>query len=136
VDKNRNAAYVVALDKINRGGDGKPCWPAALVQITRTFTKQRGNGRPMDMDNLLSICKPSIDGLVDAGVLADDQHVWFSPPVQRLSAAANRIRFDVVRLTGETTADFDPWPINRAIIQAITEGTSHVDTVMRESGEV
>lgn len=58
------ALVATALEQL---GDGAPRWQRAAVAYT-AYTR----GRAMDRDNLVAVCKPVLDGLVQAGVLPDD----------------------------------------------------------------
>ena len=69
----RNECFVVAKDMINRAGRIKAPVPSPLpTPVTATVTFWMPNRRRRDLDNLLAAMKPAWDGLVDAGLLADD----------------------------------------------------------------
>lgn len=50
-------------------------WADKALLLERTFPKYARPYRPTDPDDLLAACKPAIDALVDAAVLAGDDHM-------------------------------------------------------------
>lgn len=66
----RRTASMLAVDAINRSPDRSlrrdPIYPADVEYL---FLLTRAAG---DLDNLVSSCKPILDGIVDAKVLVDD----------------------------------------------------------------
>lgn len=72
--KYRDDVRIAALAATVEAG-ARPCLPLASARCRLTWvtpTRQRH-----DLDNIIAACKPLFDGLVDAGVLADDgpEHV-------------------------------------------------------------
>jgi len=65
------------------GMKGRPETPYESAHITITFVA--ANKRRRDIDNLLASCKSSIDGIVAAGVIADDSamHVSYTLRYER-----------------------------------------------------
>jgi Holliday junction resolvase RusA-like endonuclease len=71
---------------------------AAIVEAT-FFVKVR---RRRDPDNLIASLKPLLDGLVDAGVLVDDDRLTIAPPEVRVfgrSPGWEGVRLFVVEVT-------------------------------------
>ena len=69
----RNECFVAAKDMINRARRIKAPVPSPLpTPVSATVTFWMPNRRRRDLDNLLAAMKPAWDGLVDAGLLADD----------------------------------------------------------------
>jgi hypothetical protein len=62
----REEAYWLALDKWRKAV------PIATARVSVAFTFK--DGRERDLDNLLSACKPYLDGLKDAGVISGDSY--------------------------------------------------------------
>jgi Holliday junction resolvase RusA-like endonuclease len=59
-----------AFCALHDAADGRQlAWPLRFAMTVTLVTK---NNRRRDLDNLLTGCKPLIDGLVDAGLLVDD----------------------------------------------------------------
>lgn len=56
--------------------ESRPLWKRATIQLAYTFARK---GR-RDPDNLIAWAKANIDGLRDAGILADDDAVAYLPP--------------------------------------------------------
>ena len=74
------------------GGLG-PRWPAAVLWPFWVMADRRRR----DRDNAAASFKSGLDGLVDAGLLADDQHVLPMPIRWRLDRAAPRLVLVVER---------------------------------------
>jgi len=75
----------------------RPLWPAATLQAT--FYHAQNHRR--DPDNLNASLKSAQDGLVDAGLLADDEHVTRLPVVKLIDRDRPRV---VLTITRETPA--------------------------------
>lgn len=77
--KFRGDAKLLALPFVRARGQ-----PLDRVRITITIV--RHGGRPFDPDAAISLVKPIIDGIVDAGLLRDDgpRYVEYAPAQQRL----------------------------------------------------
>lgn len=70
VKQYRQAAYLATVNAMNRAGE-KGGWPAATVQTTFYVLDRRRR----DLDNLMAMLKPAWDGMVDAGLLTDDNEL-------------------------------------------------------------
>lgn len=68
IAKARADAKYLGTDAINRSGSAD-FFPLPVVELELVFHLAREAG---DLDNLLAGCKPTIDGLVDAGVIPGD----------------------------------------------------------------
>jgi crossover junction endodeoxyribonuclease RusA len=64
----RDDAYLLARDARNRSPFGGFPWNRVVIHLVFRFPTQRRR----DLDNLIGTAKPAIDGLVLAGVIADD----------------------------------------------------------------
>ena len=73
----KNMVYDDVLITLMESGfkKGKP-----LEQATVTFTFYIPDRRNRDADNLITACKPILDGLVRAGVIEDDNLVTIGVP--------------------------------------------------------
>jgi len=77
----RKSCCGAGLAEVHVAFDGvAPCWAAATVRLVYHF----GGGRSQlhDPDNLIAWGKTSIDGLVDAGIFADDRGLVWLPAEQ------------------------------------------------------
>lgn len=96
----RRQAWAVALMARDYAHTEPPRWQYATIQIdyyhkTAAF---------MDRDNIIATLKSGIDGLTDAGVLADDRDVTYLP-VRRFKDAKNpRVELTITPATTEQTA--------------------------------
>lgn len=86
----RHEAYIEAL-KVLKGR--RPLVRRALVRLTFFFVIQRKR----DPDNLQASAKAAIDGLRDAGLLADDDHLTISTTVED-GSVANALLIEVEEL--------------------------------------
>ena len=77
--------------------DGFPRFTKATIQATFHLGKR---GKRHDADNLIAWLKASIDGLQDAGVLADDSGVTWLPPEQVFGKSAGDEKIVVLTITG------------------------------------
>ena len=75
----RGEAKFMARSALAARGMGPPRWQQATV----TYTWRNNRGPLPDADNLIARCKPVLDGLIDAGILADDRHVTISARAER-----------------------------------------------------
>ncbi|MBN2582551.1 MAG: RusA family crossover junction endodeoxyribonuclease [Planctomycetes bacterium] len=76
-----------------RSQNVRPGWAEAKAQATFHFTSNRRR----DRDNLLASLKPAFDGLVDAGVLADDSGLTHLPVRIELDANEPRVEICIER---------------------------------------
>lgn len=74
VQRYRKQAWAVAFS-ISKGAKAR--WPRATAQATFHFSTRRRR----DRDNLLASLKAAFDGLVDAGVIADDSGLTHLPVI-------------------------------------------------------
>lgn len=65
-----------------------PKWPK--VRITATFHRKDGRG-VMDQDNAIHALKAAVDGLCDAGIIANDRGVEWAPVVQLIDKVRPRV---------------------------------------------
>lgn len=93
VRQHRHWAKLACMDAMNR--QQVQTMVAAKVQAVFYFrTRQRRDG-----DNLLASMKASFDGLIDAGLLADDSAITHLPVVQRHDKANPRVELRVFPMT-------------------------------------
>lgn len=69
-------------------------WESARIEVRPYY----GDRRRHDSDNLLASLKPSIDGLVDAGMLADDNCVTYTLHPAAVDRERPRVE---ITITGE-----------------------------------
>ena len=69
----RDRAYAYTL--VELCGDTPPGWTSASVLIDWYHSTKR----LMDRDNIIASCKAYIDGIADAGLIADDVGVAYEP---------------------------------------------------------
>jgi hypothetical protein len=63
---------------------GRPQLDRAVIGLEYRLPRPaRGGLQTHDPDNLIAWAKTAIDAMQDAGILADDRHVFYSPPQQR-----------------------------------------------------
>ena len=89
----RSDCFLITRDMINRAGRIKARVPVPLpTPVSATVTFWMPNRRRRDLDNLLAAMKPAWDGLVDAGLLADDNadqlSITLKPPEYASSRGA------------------------------------------------
>lgn len=89
----RQSAKYVALAAIDRAP--APAWPEANVMLRWHSVRNRWP----DADNAIASVKGAIDGLVDAGVLADDDKLTWHP-MERLKDPKNP-RVEIVVWVGD-----------------------------------
>lgn len=75
----RGEAKLLARGALASRGMPAPRWERARVH----YTWRHNRGTLPDQDNLIARCKPVLDGLVDAGILADDRHVTVTATAER-----------------------------------------------------
>ena len=73
----RGWTKLAAKDALARSGRSDD-FPLRAATLEATFFVKTHRRR--DPDNLLASLKPLVDGLVDAGVLVDDDRLTFAPP--------------------------------------------------------
>lgn len=88
----RGEAGTMATMQMRRESIGHPKLTRATV-LYCAFWKDRRSTR--DPDNLIATMKPALDGLVDAGLLLDDDCVQIMAPVQDVDKEAPRIEIIV-----------------------------------------
>lgn len=81
----------------------RPAWPLERAVIRATF--HFGCKRRRDPDNLLASLKGAFDGLVDAGILADD-HAVRHEPIEQVVAAKYGSGFVVLEVSGVDDAEY------------------------------
>jgi len=77
----------------------RPYWTHATTQVT--FYHARKARR--DPDNLLASLKPIFDGLVDAGLLADDEYLTHLPVVKLIDSDNPRVVLTITRQNPNAT---------------------------------
>ena len=92
--QQRQEAYLVAKAVTDSG----PMWTAARIKATFWLGTR---GHKNDSDNLIGWLKASIDGLRDAGILADDDSVTWLPPEQKYGKGAGKERFVVLTVSSQ-----------------------------------
>jgi Holliday junction resolvase RusA-like endonuclease len=75
--QQRQQAYLAALDALR--GAVSPRWESAKIHATYWLGSR---GKKHDADNLIAWLKATVDGLQDAGILADDSGLTWLPPDQ------------------------------------------------------
>ena len=78
---------------------GRPETPYESAHITITFVA--ANKRRRDIDNLLASCKSSIDGIVAAGVIADDSAMHVSYTLRYERGTRNNTIIEVEEIVPE-----------------------------------
>ncbi len=96
----REAGYIAAMDAVNRQ---KPAVPFKAVTLQATFyfkVKRRRDG-----GNWNATLKPAQDGLVDAGIVRDDEHTIVTnlPPILRIDRGNPRVELVVTETPGAQT---------------------------------
>lgn len=94
----RMLAKFVALDAINRAG-----WPKHVTDAKTQITFIAKDSRKRDGDNHLSMCKAYLDGLADAGVIANDCGFTHAP-VKFVKGSKRGVVIEVIQLARERTA--------------------------------
>jgi hypothetical protein len=59
------------------------------IEVLYHCPKNAHGYRPRDIENAIGALKPAIDGMVDAGVIPDDSHMWLEWGRFRLSRVKN-----------------------------------------------
>lgn len=73
---------------------GEPDWlPLKQARIRITYFHKTVRFR--DPDNILASLKPAIDGLQDAGLLADDRDVVYPPVLRKHDPQNPRVKFTI-----------------------------------------
>ncbi len=89
--KARTAACACAMAALWR--DEPPRWKNAMSQLIFYFK----TARRRDADNLLASCKAYCDGLVDAGILADDSGLGHFPVIVHKDKDNPRLEITIER---------------------------------------
>lgn len=84
----RQLAWATAREALGRS---RPKWTEATARVTFYFARP---GR-RDRDNLISSLKSAFDGLVDAGLLVDDENLIVLPPKREVDASRPRVEIEV-----------------------------------------
>lgn len=84
----RELAWAVTKDALGRS---KPMWNEATARATFYFAKA---GR-RDRGNMQAMLKPAFDGMVDAGLMVDDENLVELPPVKMVDAKRPRVEIEV-----------------------------------------
>jgi len=92
----RDTARLTALAELGR--NPQPRWHDATVSVT-WYAK---SARWPDADNAIGSLKGAIDGLVDAGVLIDDDRLTWLPIERRKDAKRPRVEIEITK--GATAA--------------------------------
>ena len=96
VKEAREVAYYLAIEQ----ADGRWTMPDQVeISIVSYYAR-----RPMDFDGLACVCGPSIDGMVDAGIMRDD-----SPDV----VAAYTMRHQKVDTVDEVRVEIGVEPVSK-----------------------
>lgn len=73
-------------------------WPTASVAVV--WFARTASGLRMDHDNIIGSLKGTIDGIADAGLLADDRGVTWLPPRVEVDKLNPRIEITITK-TGD-----------------------------------
>ena len=92
----RNYRQVAACAAMVALGSFRPRWTSATI-LAQFYHAQR---RTRDDDNLISSLKAARDGLVDAGLLADDVGLTTLPVQRHISRDNPRVVLTITRLVG------------------------------------
>ena len=71
----------------------KPLWASAHITVTPYYPDRRRR----DTDNLLSALKAAIDGIVDEGILADDDRVTYTLNAARVDKLRPRVVLEITK---------------------------------------
>jgi hypothetical protein len=85
VRAQRDAARLAAAKDLGTflPGVDEPYFPSGRVAIRCTVRRvDWWSARPLDDDNLIRGLKPTLDGLADAGVVANDRQFYWDGPVR------------------------------------------------------
>lgn len=91
----RGDTHLVAIDARNKSG---ATFPWDHVRVTYEFHVPNRNRH--DPDNLIAACKPILDGIRDAGIIADDSgaHVTIGPPAIIVTPRLSSVHVLIERL--------------------------------------
>lgn len=96
--KHKKTARLTARIEVRDAvGTGK-MWSAASVAVV--WFAKTANGLRMDHDNIIGSLKGTIDGIADAGLLADDRGVTWLPPRVEVDKLNPRIEITITK-TGD-----------------------------------
>ncbi len=90
----REAAASIAAYELRKLNSRPPMWQRAEVQAT--FYRPGKRARQMDSDNCISSLKGCLDGLQDAGIVANDSGLTHLPPIQVTGDAADERKLVLV----------------------------------------
>ena len=77
-----------------------PCrWPAASILVR--WYGATAHCLRLDADNIIGSLKGAVDGLADAGLIADDRGVTWLPPVRAVDKANPRVELIVTKTEPE-----------------------------------
>ena len=85
----RKIAWAEGLSVIGRRS--APRWKTAIVQATFYLT----TSHKRDRDNLIASLKAALDGLADAGIVANDRGFIPLPPLQAKDASHPRVELEI-----------------------------------------
>ncbi len=74
-------------------------WPSASI-LVRWYGKTAQCLR-LDADNIIGSLKGAVDGLADAGLIADDRGVTWLPPVRAVDKANPRVELVIIKTEPE-----------------------------------
>jgi crossover junction endodeoxyribonuclease RusA len=94
----RTLAKFVALDAINRSN-----WPKNVTAAMTRITFIAKDERKRDGDNHLAMCKAYLDGLADAGVIANDCGFTHAP-IKFVKGKDREVIIEIEQLTQRTIA--------------------------------
>lgn len=83
--------YRAAAEVLAARGKDRAVWPAATVQVTYYHRDRRRR----DGDNALASCKAFIDGIADAGLVADDVALTYPPVRFKVDKARPRVELEI-----------------------------------------
>lgn len=89
----RNAAWAESLIAMTQNMP-IPRWKRATIEATYYLRDRRG--LVSDQDNRISSLKSAVDGLVDAGILADDRGVTWKPVAVLVDRQRPRVELKVI----------------------------------------
>lgn len=92
VKQAREWGRLAALAALSPCNATRPLWTAANVDLKLVRKDRRGR---WDEDNLIASCKSYIDGVVDAGLLANDRGLRWGQVVQEVDKSELRGRIEL-----------------------------------------
>ncbi len=85
--------YRAAAETLAARGGRVKSWPTATVQVTYYHRDRRRR----DGDNALAACKAYMDGLADAGLVADDVSLTYLPVQFEVDKANPRVELTIAQ---------------------------------------